>query len=66
MFSKAGPYLKSPDVTNNPNTKVGQVVVLLGSDGEKCISPQAWSEISGSIPWEVLCGFRNRLPRVVT
>ena len=23
------------------------------------------AEISGAIPWEILCGFKNRLPRVV-
>ena len=54
------------DITNKPNIKTGQVLTLLGTDGEVFISPQEWSDLSGSIPWEVLCGFRNRLPRVVT
>ncbi len=53
------------DITNNPEIKVGKVVTLLGSDGDMFISPQTWSDLSGSIPWEVLCGFKNRLPRVV-
>ena len=53
------------DITDKPDLKVGQVFTLLGMDGEMCISPQNWSDLSGSIPWEVLCGFRNRLPRVV-
>ncbi len=54
------------DITEKPDIKIGQVVTLLGNDGEMSISPHMWSDLSGSIPWEVLCGFRNRLPRVVT
>ena len=53
------------DITNSPNIKAGKVVTLLGSEGEMMISPQRWSDLSGSIPWEILCGFKNRLPRVV-
>tara|TARA_Y100001968_G_scaffold281018_1_gene278007 strand:+ start:151 stop:1359 length:1209 start_codon:yes stop_codon:yes gene_type:complete len=54
------------DITDKPDIKVGQVLTLLGTDGEMFISPQHWSDLSGSIPWEVLCSFRNRLPRVIT
>jgi len=54
------------DITDRPDIKTGQVLTLLGTDGEVCISPQNWCDLSGSIPWEVLCSFRNRLPRVVT
>ncbi len=54
------------DITDKPDIKIGQVLTLLGTDGEVCISPQNWSDLLGSIPWEVLCSFRNRLPRVVT
>ena len=54
------------DITDKPDIKIGQVFTLLGKDGEVFISPQNWSDLSGSIPWEVLCSFRNRLPRVVT
>ena len=53
------------DITDYPNIKVGKEVTILGSNGEITISPQKWSELSGSIPWEILCGFKNRLPRVV-
>ena len=53
------------DITDKPDIKTGQVLTLLGTDGEVCISPQNWCDLSGSIPWEVLCSFRNRLPRVV-
>ena len=54
------------DITDKPDIKIGQVLTLLGKDGEIFISPQNWCDFSGSIPWEVLCSFRNRLPRVVT
>ena len=54
------------DITAKPDIKIGQVLTLLGTDGEMFISPHNWSDLSGSIPWEILCGFRNRLPRVVT
>lgn len=54
------------DITDKPDIKTGHVLTLLGTDGEVFISPQNWCDLSGSIPWEVLCSFRNRLPRVVT
>jgi Alanine racemase len=41
------------------------VVTLLGSDGDAVIPPQDWAELSDSIPWEVLCSFKHRLPRLV-
>ncbi|WP_320666889.1 alanine racemase [Prochlorococcus sp. MIT 1307] len=53
------------DVTDRLDVGPGSVVTLLGSDGKNCITPQQWSDWSGSIPWEVLCGFKNRLPRIV-
>ena len=53
------------DITDQPHIKAGNVVTLLGSEGEAMISPQIWSDLSGTIPWEILCGFKNRLPRVV-
>ena len=52
------------DVTDHPHIEAGDVVTLLGRDGNRTISPRDWSERSGSIPWEVLCGFKHRLPRV--
>ena len=54
------------DITDKPDIKTGQVLTILGKDGEVFISPQNWCDLSGSITWEVLCSFRNRLPRVVT
>jgi len=53
------------DVTDHPQLEAGAVVTLLGRDGEQVIHPRHWSEASDSIPWEVLCGFKHRLPRVL-
>ncbi|KGG15863.1 MULTISPECIES: alanine racemase [unclassified Prochlorococcus] len=53
------------DITGNFDIEVGDVVTLLGVDGNCSITPYQWSEVSGSIPWEILCGFKYRLPRVV-
>ena len=53
------------DVTDHPDVEVGDVVTLLGQDGQEVIRPQDWAELAQSIPWEVLCGFKHRLPRLV-
>ncbi|WP_373533899.1 alanine racemase [Microcoleus sp.] len=52
------------DVTDIPNLEVGEVVTLLGKDGENEITADSWAEILGTISWEILCGFKHRLPRV--
>ena len=52
------------DATDVEDLTVGDSVTLLGLDGGDRISPQDWSTRCGSIPWEILCGFKHRLPRV--
>ena len=54
------------DATDCPSLDVGAVVTLLGSDGDQAIQPQEWSERCGTIPWEILCGFKHRLPRLAS
>ena len=53
------------DVTDHPDLEIGDVVTLLGEDDQQVIRPQDWAELSDSIPWEVLCSFKHRLPRLV-
>ena len=53
------------DATDAPELEAGSIVTLLGDDGAARIDPQAWSEPCGTIPWEILCGFKHRLPRLV-
>ncbi len=52
------------DITGSDEIKVGSTMVLLGSDGDKTISPLEWARKSNTIAWEILCSFKNRLPRV--
>lgn len=53
------------DATDQPDLESGSVVTLLGQDGDINISPQHWSDQCDLIPWEVLCGFKHRLPRLL-
>ena len=53
------------DATAVPDLESGSIVTLLGCDGAAEISPRHWSERCDSIPWEILCGFKRRLPRLV-
>ena len=52
------------DITGSNEIKIGSTLILLGSDGDKTISPLDWARESNTIPWEILCSFKNRLPRV--
>ena len=52
------------DITGSNEIKIGSTMVLLGSEGNKTISPIDWAKESNTIPWEILCSFKNRLPRV--
>lgn len=52
------------DVTALPDLQAGEVVTLLGQNGAEQISADEWAQTSGTIAWEILCGFKHRLPRV--
>jgi len=52
------------DITGANDMNVGDKVILIGVDQDKCISPTDWAEAASTIPWEILCAFKNRLPRV--
>ena len=52
------------DATEAPRIEVGSMVTLLGEQEGESISPLDWSERCGTIPWEILCGFKHRLPRL--
>jgi len=52
------------DASDAPELEVGSVVTLLGQEGDLQISPDDWSRRCGTIPWEILCGFKHRLPRL--
>lgn len=52
------------DVSQVPNLQEGDVVTILGRVGQQCISADDWAAALGTISWEILCGFKHRLPRV--
>ena len=52
------------DISDSNDINVGDTVLLLGQDGDHYISPVDWASKSSSITWEILCAFKNRLPRV--
>lgn len=54
------------DATDAPELELGSVVTLLGSQEGECITPADWSAHCDMIQWEVLCGFKRRLPRLDT
>jgi len=52
------------DVTAIPDIEVGEVVTLLGQEGKEQISADDWATALNTISWEIVCGFKHRLPRV--
>lgn len=52
------------DVTNIPNVQMGDVVTLVGVDGEECISVEELGEQAQSFNYEVVCDVGKRIPRV--
>ncbi len=52
------------DVTQIPDLQVGEVVTLIGKDGNAQLTADDWANSLGTISWEILCGFKHRLPRV--
>ncbi|ATS19419.1 alanine racemase [Synechococcus sp. PCC 6717] len=52
------------DVSDLEGLQEGDIVTLLGDDGNDCLTVDTWAQTLGTIPWEILCGFKNRLPRI--
>lgn len=52
------------DVTALPQVKVGDLVTLIGRDGEEEITADELAALEGSINYEVVCGLSKRVPRV--
>jgi alanine racemase len=51
------------DVTGVANVAEGDVVTLIGSDGNDAISAAEVAEAAGTISWDVLASLQARLPR---
>ena len=51
------------DVTTAPGVTVGDVVTLIGEDGDVTLTAHDLAEASGTISYEVLCAISGRVPR---
>ncbi|MDO4395883.1 MAG: alanine racemase [Clostridia bacterium] len=52
------------DVTDVPNVKVGDEVIIMGSDGVNTILADDIADATGTINYEICCAFGQRLPKV--
>jgi alanine racemase len=52
------------DVSQIHDLQPGEIVTLIGKDGNLEISADDWANQLGTISWEILCGFKHRLPRI--
>ncbi|HVI42471.1 MAG TPA: alanine racemase [Anaerovoracaceae bacterium] len=52
------------DVTDVPNVKLGDEVVLMGTQGNLTIPADEIGEKTGTINYEIVCAFGQRLPKV--
>jgi alanine racemase len=52
------------DVTNVPEAEIGDVVTLIGTDGEETITADEVAGLCGTIGYEIVCGISKRVPRI--
>ena len=52
------------DISDLPQIQEGEIVTLLGQQGKEKISADEWANQLNTISWEIVCGFKDRLPRV--
>ena len=52
------------NVDNIPDLEPGEVVTLIGQENNLSITAENWADELNTISWEILCGFKHRLPRV--
>ena len=48
------------------DAKEGDIITLIGSDGDETISINEWAELLGTINYELICRLKARLSRVYT
>ena len=52
------------NVNDIPDLEPGKVVTLIGQENNLSIAAETWADRLNTISWEILCGFKHRLPRV--
>ncbi|MBX2863448.1 MAG: alanine racemase [Leptolyngbyaceae cyanobacterium MAG.088] len=53
------------DVSDVNDLAEGDIVTLLGHSNSHQITADDWADRIGTISWEILCGFKHRLPRIM-
>ncbi len=53
------------DVTDIPETRMGDTAVLLGRDGEETLTADDMAALTGTIGYEIVCDISIRVPRIV-
>ncbi len=58
------------DISSLKSVQVGDVVTLIGPTKkylakDQWTSADCWAELTATISWEILCGLRHRLPRII-
>ena len=52
------------DVTDVPDVKIGDEVIVMGSDGVNEVTAEDIAKATGTINYEICCAFGQRLPKV--
>lgn len=52
------------DVTDVPGVQVGDVVTVIGTDGDQKNTWDAWADQLGTISYELVCDINKRVPRL--
>lgn len=52
------------DVSHIPSAKQGDVVTLVGKDGDNCITVEELGSLSHSFNYEIICNVGKRIPRI--
>ena len=52
------------DIDDIPDLQPGDIVTFIGHQGNLTISAEDWANRLKTISWEILCGFKHRLPRI--
>ena len=52
------------DVTHISGVEVGNEVILIGKSGSKSVDAVELAQLCDSVPYEILCGLSQRVPRV--
>ena len=52
------------DCGTDDAVRAGDEVVLLGRQGDECITADDWAALLGTISYEVVCGVGPRMPRI--